>query len=370
MNTLSRGNLLVQSELQSMMHSSAALRDALCAIAALHRFQRIQRSESGVDGLKERRSAMQLYAGSVRCVQAQIGQNKFVDDSSTLWTTFLLGLFELMCDASGTNWLSHFLHRTCAILRLQSPSCLALPDRKSTQKRVFFLSARIFEISRALIYSEPTFLSERAWTSALADLWSGEGAPVWHPKEALFDMLPSFSELSIRVFQYCESEAGHLPEEAQNERAQYLAAEGLLLQRSLHEWWDGSNAWQHASDGLDPELLVAHVYYHAVSIYLSGTYDYHVHWNKPTAPRAPVLARAQIEWHTHEILRLSHGLLATGAAGVLLFFPLRVAGARVRTAWDRNEIMTLFHMVLQRGYAVAGALTADLSELWESQTKA
>jgi hypothetical protein len=268
-----------------------------------------------------------------------------------------------MCDASGTNWLSHFLHGTCTILRLQHPSCLALTDEKSTRKRTFFLSARIFEISRALIYSEPTFLSEPAWTSALADLWSGEGAAFWHPKEALFDMLPSFSELSIRAIQYCASEAEHLSEKVQTEQAQYLAAEGLLLQQSLHEWWDGSNVWQSASGALDPELLVAHVYYHAVSIYLSGTYDYHVHWTKPTAPRAPILPRTQIEWHTHEILRLSRELLVTGIVGVLLFFPLRVAGARVRTTHDMKEILTLFHIVLQRGYAVADALTADLLEL-------
>jgi hypothetical protein len=218
-----------------------------------------------------------------------------------------------------------------------------------------------------LIYSEPTFLSQSVWASALADLWSGEGAALWHPKEALFDMLPSFSELSIRAIRYCELEAERLSEKAQSEQAQSLAAEGLLLQQSLHEWWDVSNAWQCASSALDSELLVAQIYYHAVSIYLSGTYDYHVHWTKPTAPRAPILPRTQIEWHTHEILRLSRELLGIGIAGVLLFFPLRVAGARVQSAHDMNEILALFHIVLRRGYAVADALTADLSELWEGE---
>lgn len=271
-----------------------------------------------------------------------------------------------MCDASGTNWLSHFLHGTCTILRLQPPSCLALPDQQNTQKRTFFLSARIFEISRALIYSESTFLSQPVWTSALADLWSGEGAALWHPKEALFDMLPSFSELSIRSIRFCESEADGLPEKVRNERVQCLAAEGLLLQQSLHKWWDVSKSWQYASGASDPELLVAHMYYHAISIYLSGTYDYHVHWTKPMAPCAPILARMQIEWHTRQILRLGHELLAAGIAGVLLFFPLRVAGARVRSAHDMQEVLSLFHSVLQRGYAVADALIADLSELWAS----
>ena len=250
------------------------------------------------------------------------------------------------------------------MLQLQHPLCLALSDQRNAQKRNFFLSARIFEISRALIYSEPTFLSQPVWTSALAGLWSSDCAVLWHPKEALFDMLPSFSELSIRAIQFCESEAKYLMEDAQIERAQSLAAEGLLLQHSLQEWWEISNSWQHASGELDPELLVAHIYYHAVNIYLSGTYDYHVHWTRPTAPCAPILARTQIEWHMHQILRLSRELLATGIAGVLLFFPLRVAGARVRDAHDMHEVLSIFRSVLQRGYAVADALIADLSELW------
>ena len=95
MNTFSNGNLLVQNELQSMMHSSTALRDALCAVASLHRFQRAQYIGSGLEDLNGRRNAMQLYVGSVRCVQARITQDKFADDPSTLWTTFLLGLFEV-----------------------------------------------------------------------------------------------------------------------------------------------------------------------------------------------------------------------------------------------------------------------------------
>jgi hypothetical protein len=95
MNTLSGGNLLVQSELRSMMHSSAALRDALCAVAALHRYQRAQWTNLRAKDPEGRRSAMQLYVGSVRYVQARITHNKFADDSSTLWTTFLLGLFEV-----------------------------------------------------------------------------------------------------------------------------------------------------------------------------------------------------------------------------------------------------------------------------------
>jgi hypothetical protein len=97
MNSLSSGSLPLQSELQNMMRSSAALRDALCAVAALHRHQRAQWTDLGGEDLGGRCGAMQFYVGSVRSVQARITHNKFADDPSTLWTTFLLGLFEVCC---------------------------------------------------------------------------------------------------------------------------------------------------------------------------------------------------------------------------------------------------------------------------------
>ena len=84
------------------------------------------------------------------------------------------------------------------------------------------------------------------------------------------------------------------------------------------------------------------------------------------APCAPILACSQIEWHMRQILWLSRELLANGVAGVLLFFPLRVAGARVRDAHHMHEVLDLFRSVLQRGYAVADAMIADLSELWSN----
>ena len=95
MNVLSSGGLLLQKELQSMVHSSVALRDALCAVAALHRCQRVQWEVLETKDPEGRQGAMQLYVGSVRSVQARITHNKFADDPSTLWTTFLLGLFEV-----------------------------------------------------------------------------------------------------------------------------------------------------------------------------------------------------------------------------------------------------------------------------------
>jgi hypothetical protein len=274
-----------------------------------------------------------------------------------------------MRDSTGTNWLSHFLHGTCTILRLQHPATLTYPDEYNARKRKFFFATRVFEIARALIYTEPTFLSQPDWIEALAISRTSGGADAYHPKEVLFDILPTISDLSVRVACFCENIAQYSPD-LQSHMIQSLANEGLLLQGSLQQWLMDADVWKILSRDqckVDVELIVGHVYYHAISILLSGTFDYHVHWTWPDAPCAPILDRRQIDWHVSEILRLSQELLAIGVSGVLLFFPLRVAGARAIDETSRTVILDLLHTTARRGFIVAEAFTTDLSDLWASQ---
>jgi hypothetical protein len=280
-----------------------------------------------------------------------------------------------MRDSTGTNWLSHFLHGTCTILRLQHPESLAYPGSYNLQKRTFFLTTRIFEIARSLIYTSPTFLSEPEWIAALARLWENEGASSWHPKEALFDILPSFADLNIRTLEFCENIA-HTPTGIQHRFVQSLAKEGMSLRKALEQWWKETAKWESRNSNCrstvhsrpTTELLIGQIYYHAISIYLSGTFDYHIHWSWPDAPCAPILSRSQIEWHMCEILHISPELLAQGVSGVLLFVPLRIAGARAVDTHSRTIILDLLHTIARRGFIVAEAFTTDLSDLWANQS--
>jgi hypothetical protein len=281
-----------------------------------------------------------------------------------------------MHDSTGTNWLSHFLHGTCTILRLQHPQSLASPGEYNARKRRFFFATRIFEIARSLVYSSATFLSKPEWIDALANLREIGDKITWHPKEALFDILPRVSDLSIRAMQFCES-AMQIPLDTRLILTQSLANEGLLLQSELQRWYAETGTWEQASqnhlqwptsqDLLDTELLIGYAYFHAISVYLSGTYDYHIHWNGPDAPHAPILQRSQIDLHVSEVLRISQDLLALGISGVLLFFPLRVAGARAVDSFSRTTILNLLHTTARRGFIVAEAFTIDLTELWGNQ---
>lgn len=95
MNVLWSDNLPMQGELQHMMHFSSALRDATNAVAVLHRslFGRMDGEKTG--GCQERVAALKLYSESVRSTREQILDGNLTGDASTLWTTFLLGIFEV-----------------------------------------------------------------------------------------------------------------------------------------------------------------------------------------------------------------------------------------------------------------------------------
>src|SRR5436190_873087 len=94
-----------------------------------------------------------------------------------------------MCDVTGTGWLKHMMYGTSKIMQLRGP------ERHLTGSgREFFLTFRVFEICRALIYSTNTYLAERKWRDLTEEI-KNDGVD-WHPKEALFDLMISVSELS------------------------------------------------------------------------------------------------------------------------------------------------------------------------------
>lgn len=168
------------------------------------------------------------------------------------------------------------------MLKIQRPDALSRSDGYSVQQRSFFLATRVFEITRSLVFSSRTFLSRPEWSASLAMFWQNEGVALWHPKEALFDLMPLISELSIRTSEFCE-EAPQLPAEIRHALAVSLGKEGLILQVALQHWWSTAAAWeQRPADWSktcskqskpDIELLIGRNYFHAISIYLSGTYD-------------------------------------------------------------------------------------------------
>ena len=270
-----------------------------------------------------------------------------------------------MRDSTGVNWLAHFLHGTSTMLLLLGPNILTSPSIENKHSQAFFFSARIFELSRALIYTEHTFLSTSEWSAAIEMYWV-HNRELRTPKEALFDITPAFGDLGMRVLDFLDAAGGmSLQEQAVSARA--LAREGVSLRETLLRWRvDSSFRSFIQGDASTPseDALIAQAYYHALSIYLDGAFSYHAPFASPSAPESPTLDRFSIDEHVACILSTCRQLLDERCAGLVLFFPLRVAGARARDFWSQGEILRLLGVIAQRGFMVAQSFVEDLSDLW------
>lgn len=270
-----------------------------------------------------------------------------------------------MRDPTGANWLAHFLHGTSTMLLLLGPTVLTTPSEKHAHCQAFFFSARVFELSRALIYTEHTFLSTSEWSAAIESYWV-QNQELRTPKEALFDIIPLFGELGMRVLEFVDA-AGGMSVQKQVCFARALALEGLSLQETLLQWHAHSSLHsliENAASAPNEDTLIAQAYYHALSIYLDGTFSYHAPFTSSSAPKSPMLDRFSIDEHVSCILSACQQLLDQRCAGLVLFFPLRVAGARARDFWSQAEILRLLGVIAQRGFMVAQSFVEDLSDLW------
>lgn len=112
-------------------------------------------------------------------------------------------------------------------------------------------------------------------------------------------------------------------------------------------------------------MLLSRIFFAAISIYLSGIFDYEIpHWHR-LGLIPPTLDEQTVQTHTNTILGLSNLALDTTNLSPLLFlFPLRIAGARSRTKWQRDWITKLIYRI-GGGFAVANAIATELSYVWK-----
>lgn len=146
------------------------------------------------------------------------------------------------------------------------------------------------------------------------------------------------------------------------------AAEGIRLQSALSSWKTFALSWSATSSmttTIDLQMMLATIYHHAISIYLSGTFDYFPYWDESGIP-TPSISSSQVQAHVKAILGMvATALNETNLAGILFLFPLRVAGARAQSLEHRVEIARMLGIITQKGFVVADAFTMDLEELWE-----
>ncbi|KIN06342.1 hypothetical protein OIDMADRAFT_176424 [Oidiodendron maius Zn] len=359
-NFLARNDFGVGWDHSTMIYQfqkSPSLYHASIAVGALDMSRRLS-SFSSIQAKDAVMGSIMAYAASLTQLHTEIESENLGRSDITLWTTLLLGLFELMRDKTGDGFVKH-LSGTSSLLRLRGPEA-----HISGPGRSFFLTVRVFEICRSLIYSEPTFLCHPEWISLMMEIKREDINNTLHPKERLLDLMTECSSLSHRVRSLIRPASTDTIIDPKSSLVE-LAAEGLLIRSALDNWYIDFMKWSTDFDTLEQNFqsILAIIYFHAISIYLSGIFDYHSQFNDmPT----PALSQPVIQGHVNMILtKTTIAMKTTNLSPLLFFFPLRVAGARVTSILEAGFILELLQEISNRSFPVAEAFTEDLKNLWQ-----
>ncbi|CAG8908917.1 unnamed protein product [Penicillium egyptiacum] len=301
--------------------------------------------------------AMTSYHRSMGILRSSLGDSNVMQKEDVLWATFFLGLFELLSDDSGEGWVKHMLYGTSKMLQLAGPS-----DCMSSARRTFYDLFRVLEASRALLYNEETILSQECWLRLQETLSSD--AIRWEPMEEIITLMIETSAFSLRAGTIIRM----IPdaERFTDPSVALIGAEGLDVQETIYNW-HSKTLLQLVQDGPNQYSNLALLYYHALLIFLSGNYDYFPYWDQIPAP---VLSPAEITEHLTTILYLSGEVLRhSKIPGVMLFFPMTVAGSRARTVDQKSKILDLLDQVFRKGFVVATRIRDNCLERWAKRDR-
>ncbi len=98
-----------------------------------------------------------------------------------------------MNDSTGEGWLQHLIHGTSQALIASGPSsCISGPCRR------FFTESKIFEVCRAIVFNQPTFLAEDKWMALSASLREASIGSAQEALDALLDIVAMCASLRVK----------------------------------------------------------------------------------------------------------------------------------------------------------------------------
>ena len=152
----------IRAPLADLILQSRSLHHAVLAVGALFSTYR-NVSAPSASSSNFRSLTYSSYSAAVVSTRKDILEQSPNYDA-LLWTSFLLSYFELMSTTIGDSWLTHMKYGMSTIARLRGPKiCLS----STAASRDFFLTFRWFELSRALLYVDTTFLAESEWITTM-----------------------------------------------------------------------------------------------------------------------------------------------------------------------------------------------------------
>ncbi|KAH6983432.1 hypothetical protein BKA56DRAFT_482874 [Ilyonectria sp. MPI-CAGE-AT-0026] len=351
-------------ELMQRSTCGGYLKDAVLALGAMEAVK--LQSADGPSQAETYRFALSSYMNSVAGLRDALERHSHEPQLrlNVLWSTLLLGLFELMSDSTGQGWVQHIVHGTSKALVASGP----LSCQSSFGKR-FFMEVKIFEVCRAIIFNEPTFLAQSKWKALSAKLQTDLVEAEAHPLDELLDIIVACSSLRVRASDFINEMQPTVLNNLMKE-AHAISMEGFLQRATLAEW--NSKHAQPLRERIkldgnfegDDFFLLAKIFFAAASIYLSGVFDYEItHWqNLGILPAT--LSEDEIQVHVQAILETSNIVLdRSSVSPVLLLFPLRVAGARSWHVAQQECILRLLDKI-ELTFSVAAAFKFELGKLW------
>ncbi|KAF4339462.1 hypothetical protein FBEOM_6583 [Fusarium beomiforme] len=347
--------------------SGTFLHDAVLSLGAMQAFK--FNASDGMNPTKTYKLAVHHYSKSVLGLRQTL--DKFDQEPSArhciLWTTHLLGLFELMTDSTGEGWVQHLVHGTSKALIAAGPTAC-----QSGFGQRFFTQIRIFEVCRSIIFNEATFLANADWKYLTDDMLSkSEGGDL--SLDELLDIVVSCSTLRVRAINLIYKRDPEYLEHLDD--AYDIAQEGFRLRQALIDWEANlakNSSSKHQVDNNNKSSVdfssLTKAFFAATSIYLSGVFDYEIPYWQNRGIVAPNLSEEEIQMHVVNILAHTNTVLYNSSISPLLvLFPLRAAGARSWQSWQQDCIMQNL-MTIETTFPVAAAFRADLYGVWARMT--
>lgn len=272
-----------------------------------------------------------------------------------------------MYDPTGVVWNAHMGFGASVLLKAFGPHSFRDGCPLSIYRQI-----RLFEISRSALFTQPTLLSQASWfLHDEAYLTRDRGL-----LEIVFDLFLQCSMLSQRFVGYHFRERNRLlipflvsirsntyadSLDSEPTTVFELVREGKALRSRLVVF---SSFFCENTQALD--ISMAWIYYYAVSIYLSGIFDYTLCGTCDSTGIS--LTDNELTIHVEGILRWSEeSLRHNQVSHVFLLIPLRIAGNRCSNSKQCQGVLKRLE-ILQGQFAVAAAFRTELLQLWSSRS--
>lgn len=262
-----------------------------------------------------------------------------------------------MYDPTGQGWIKHTMYGTSKLVQFLGPEAF-----RSGLGLSFFNQMKMFEVSRCLIFSESSFLVEKAWMRLHYSSDSCESDT--HPLDDLLNLMIKCSDHCARALSYLQSMNETALSSVQIQQLRTLSLKGFELRLALDKI--DSRLFSLPSHlTTSSRTLIAKIYFAATSIFLSGIYDYRSIWLR-TIEAVPTLSQYMIEYHVNTILEgTEYAMQHTNLSKLLFLYPLRVACARVWKEEQKKRLRELFGLI-QHSFAVADVFKTEVEELWRT----